>query len=79
MENRIAAVSIVVSDPESVDSINALLHDCRGFIIGRMGVPYPLKSVSIICIALDAPADRINALTGRLGRLKGVHVKAVYN
>ena len=77
MENRIAAVSILVEEPDSVEELNALLHRYSPHIIGRMGVPYREKGLSIICVALDAPMDVINALTGKLGRLPGVSAKAV--
>ena len=75
-ENRIAAISIIVSDPEAVEELNAILHSCREYIIGRMGIPYHQRGVSIICLAVDAPMDVINGLTGRIGRLKGVNAKA---
>lgn len=78
METRIAAVSILVEDPSSVEALNALLHDYAPHILGRMGIPYREKGVSIICLALDAPLDTINALSGKLGRLPGVSAKAVY-
>ena len=77
MENRIAAVSILVEEPDSVEALNALLHGYAPYILGRMGIPYREKGLNIICVALDAPMDVINALTGRLGRLPGVSAKAV--
>ena len=76
MENKIAAISIIVSEPDSVEELNALLHGCSEYIIGRMGIPYRQRGVSIICIAIDAPMDVINGLTGKIGRLKGVSAKA---
>ena len=76
METRIAAISIIVTNPESVEKLNSLLHENREYIIGRMGIPYRAKGVSIISIAIDAPMDVINSLTGKLGRLNGVHAKA---
>ncbi len=79
MENRIAAISILVEDPSSVEALNALLHDYASCILGRMGIPYREKGLSIICLALDAPLDTVNALTGKLGRLSGVNAKAVYS
>lgn len=79
MENRIAAISILVEDPSSVEALNALLHDYASCILGRMGIPYREKGLSIICLALDAPLDTVNALTGKLGRLSGVSAKAVYS
>ena len=79
MENRIAAISILVEDPSSVEALNALLHDYASCILGRMGIPYREKGLSIICLALDAPLDTVNALTGKLGQLSGVSAKAVYS
>ncbi len=79
MDTRIAAVSIIVEDPASVEALNAVLHEYASCILGRMGIPYREKSVSIICIALDATADTVNALTGKIGKLPGVSAKAVYS
>jgi len=73
---RIAAVSVVVENPDSVEALNAVLHGYAAYILGRMGIPYREKEISIICVALDAPMDVINTLTGRLGRLPGVSAKA---
>lgn len=77
-ETRLAAISIIVTETDSVESINALLHNCRDFIIGRMGIPYSKRNANVLCIVMDAPVDTINALTGKLGRLNGVRVKAAY-
>ena len=78
LETRIAAISIIVQEPASVETLNATLHDYAPYVLGRMGIPYREKGVSIICIAMDAPADIINALTGKIGRLPGVSAKAAY-
>ena len=77
MENRIAAVSILVEGPDSVETLNAILHDYAPYVLGRLGIPYREKGMSVICLVLDAPMDTINALTGKLGRLPGVSAKAV--
>lgn len=79
MENRITALSIIVEDPESVEALNAVLHVYAPYILGRMGIPYREKGINIICVALDAPMDTVNALTGKIGRLPGVNAKAVYS
>ena len=79
METRVALIGIVVENPDSVDQLNALLHLYRAYIIGRMGVPYPKKKVSIISVAIDAPGDIISALSGKLGKLPGVSTKTVYS
>ena len=79
MDSRIAAVSILVEEPGSVEALNSLLHEYSAYILGRMGIPYREKGVSIICLSLDVPVDVINALTGKIGRLKGVSAKAVYS
>ncbi len=79
VEKRIAAVSIIVEDPESVEPLNAVLHEYAACVLGRMGIPYREKGISIICIALDAPTDTVNALTGKIGRLPGISAKAVWS
>ena len=79
MESRIAAISIIVEDPDSVEALNGVLHEYSAYILGRMGIPYREKNISIICLALDAPADKVNAMTGKIGRLSGVSAKAVYS
>lgn len=78
MEERVAVLSIIVENEDAVGELNELLHQYRKYIIGRLGIPYRQKGVSIICVAMDAPTDRINALTGALGRLSGITAKAAY-
>ena len=72
-------MSIIVEDPESVEKLNAILHDHGAYIIGRMGIPYRKRNISIISIALDAPQNVISALAGKIGSLAGVHVKTAYS
>lgn len=72
-------MSIIVENRDSVDKINALLHEAGDYIIGRMGIPYRAKGISIISIALDAPQDVISALSGKIGRMDGVSVKTSYS
>ena len=79
METRVAVISIIIEDPESVQAVNDLLHQYSEFIIGRMGIPYREKGISIISIAMDAPQDKISALSGKIGRLSGVSAKAAYS
>ena len=79
MEKRIAILGIIVEEPESVMAVNDLLHGYREYIIGRMGMPYREKNLSIISIVLDASNEVINALSGKLGMLEGVSSKAVYS
>ncbi len=76
MEPRLAILAIVVENPDSVEQLNALLHEYRNVIIGRMGVPYPKRKVSLVSVALDAPMDVVSALSGKVGRLPGVTAKA---
>ena len=79
METRVAVISILVEEPESVSRLNELLHGCSEYIIGRMGIPYKAKNINIISVAIDAPQDVINTLTGALGKLSGVTAKAAYS
>lgn len=77
-DSRVALIGIVVSDPSSVTRLNEYLHEYAHYIIGRMGVPYEKAGVSIISVAIDAPQDVINTLSGKLGALKGVTSKTIY-
>ena len=82
MENkdtRIAVIGIIVEDPSSVERLNQLLHNYSAYILGRMGIPYREKNMSIISIVMDAPADEISALSGKLGMLPHVSTKTVYS
>ena len=79
METRVAVISIIVEDNRSVATLNDLLHEYGSYIIGRLGLPYHPKNVNIICVAIDAPNDVINALTGALGRIEGINAKATYS
>lgn len=78
-ETRVALISIIVEDIEAAEKINALLHQYRQYVIGRMGLPYAQKKISVISIAVDAPGDKISALSGKLGAIKGVSTKTVYS
>lgn len=79
METRIAIISIIVSDREASEKINSLLSAYGNYIIGRMGIPYKERNISLISVALDAPNEAINALTGKLGMINGVTAKTLYN
>ena len=79
METRVAVIAIIVENPDAVEQIKYLLHSHSDEIIGRMGVPYRQKGVSIISIAIDAPQNTINTLAGSIGKLPGVSAKTLYS
>ena len=79
METRIAVMGIIVENVESVELLNAILHDYGEYIIGRMGIPYRKKNVNIVSIAVDAPQDVISAMSGKIGKIDGVSVKTAYS
>lgn len=79
METRIALIGIIVENTESTPELNSLLHEYGSYIIGRMGIPYHEKGVNIISVAVDAPQDIINALSGKIGRLSGISAKTIYS
>ncbi|MFR9011260.1 MAG: TM1266 family iron-only hydrogenase system putative regulator [Anaerovoracaceae bacterium] len=79
METRVAVISIIVEDIEAAENINILLHQYRQYVIGRMGVPYAPKKISIISVAVDGPMDAISALSGKLGAIEGVSTKTIYS
>ncbi len=79
METRVAIIGIIVEDSNSVEKLNSILHDYGDYVIGRMGLPYREKGISIISLAVDASQDIISALSGKLGRLPGVSTKTLYS
>lgn len=79
METRVAVMGIIVEDTSAVNLLNEILHEYSEFIIGRMGIPYKQKHISVISIALDAPQNTIAALAGKLGNIKGISVKTAYS
>ncbi len=78
-ETRLAVVSIIVEDTDCSDRLNALLHEFGEYIVGRMGIPYRAKGVSVLAVVIDAPQEKINALTGRMGMLGGVTAKTLFS
>ena len=79
METRIAVIAIVADSRDHIDEMNRVLSAYGEYIIGRMGIPYPKKGVSLISVAVDAPNQTISALTGKLGNIEGINVKTAYS
>ncbi|MEZ4358459.1 MAG: iron-only hydrogenase system regulator [Eubacteriales bacterium] len=77
MEKRIGVVGIVIEDMESVEHVNTILHEYAALIVGRMGIPYRERGVSVITLIVDGSNDEISALTGKLGRISGTTVKSM--
>ncbi|MBQ4128370.1 MAG: iron-only hydrogenase system regulator [Ruminococcus sp.] len=79
MEKRIAVMSIIVENNDSTEKLNLVLHQAGEYIIGRMGIPYREKHISVISVVIDAPQDIISALCGKIGNIDGVTVKTAYS
>lgn len=77
-ENRLALIGIIVEDLTKANTINDILREYGSYIVGRMGIPYKTRGVSLISIIIDAPTNVINSLSGKLGMLEGVNVKTSY-
>ncbi len=77
MENKLSVIAIMISSAEAVESVNALLHEYRNYIAGRMGLPYKDRGISVITLVVDAPIEIINGLSGKLGMQKGVTSKVM--
>ncbi len=77
MEKRIGIVGIVIEDLSCTERVNAVLHEYARLIIGRMGIPYRERGVSVIALIVDGNNDDISALTGKLGRISGASVKSM--
>lgn len=76
MEKRIGVVGIVIENIENAVKVNDILHSFSGIIMGRMGLPYKEKDISVISLIVDGTSDEISAMTGKLGRIKDVTVKS---
>jgi len=79
VETRIALIGIVVENRDSAQKMNEVLHEYGEFIIGRMGIPYAKRNVSVVSVVVDAPNDTISALSGKLGMIPHVNSKTVYS
>ena len=79
METRVAIIGIIVENPDSVAQINDILHDVRDYVVGRMGIPYRERNISIISVVVDAPESLISSVSGKLGMLDGVSAKITYS
>lgn len=74
--NRIGVLGIVIEDLSSVEDVNTILHEHNEIIIGRIGIPYRDRKISVISIIIDGNTDAIGSLTGKLGLVKGINVKS---
>ncbi len=79
MEKRIAVIGIIIENMDSVEKLNSFLHEYSDFIVGRMGLPYRERNISIVSLAVDAPQDVISTMTGKIGNIDGISVKAAYS
>lgn len=78
MENKVVMVGIIIEDTKYAEKVNSLLHEYNKFIIGRMGIPYAQRKISIISVIFDAPNDVISSVSGKLGMLPSVYTKVMY-
>jgi len=78
MSKRIGTVTIIITDRINQSArVNEILSKHADIIIGRMGLPYSFKKISIICLIVNGSTDQLGSLTGQLGSIKGVQVKSV--
>ena len=79
METRVAIIGIIVENPDSVSQINDILHEVRDYVVGRMGIPYRERNISMISVVVDAPESLISSVSGKIGMLDGVSAKITYS
>lgn len=79
METRIALIGIIVENTDAALKLNAILHEYRQYIVGRMGIPYMKRHISVISIVVDAPNDVISSISGKIGMLPQVNIKTLYS
>lgn len=79
MEKRIGLIAIVVEKKDAVEKLNHVLHDYGEYIVGRMGIPYHQRNISVISVVIDASTNIISSISGKLGMIDGVSIKTVYS
>jgi putative iron-only hydrogenase system regulator len=77
MEKRIGTITILIKGRTSVPTVNSLLSEYNSIILGRQGLPIHHRNISVISLIIEGSIEVINALTGKLGRLKDVEVKSI--
>jgi len=77
MEKKIGTITILIRDREVSPSVNKLLSGYADIILCRQGLPFHDRPVAVISLIVEGEMNRINALTGSLGRLQGLSSKAV--
>ena len=74
---RIAVIGIVLESPaEHQDSFNSIVSEFGDIIKGRMGLPFNEEGMGVISLVVIAEMDKINSLTGQLGKIPDISVKA---
>jgi len=79
METRVALIGIIVEDLNQAAKMNEILHQYAPYVLGRMGIPHRERGVSILSVVVEAPADVINSVSGKLGMLPGIQTKTIYS
>lgn len=77
-EKRLCVLSVLVEDRSAAEKINGFFSEYGEYIVGRMGIPYRERKISVLCVVLDAPLVAVNALTGKIGKLEGVSAKVLF-
>ncbi len=76
MDKRIGVIGIVIEDISLIAETNNILHQYSHIIIGRMGIPYRERGLNVISLIVDGTNNDIGALSGKLGKIKGLSVKS---
>lgn len=78
-DKRVAMISIIINELQASERVNAILHEFAPYIVGRMGIPYRERNISLISVVMDAANDTINMLTGKLGMIEGIKAKTMFS
>jgi putative iron-only hydrogenase system regulator len=76
LDKRLGVIGIIVNNIENSKEVNDVLHNFSDIIVGRMGIPYKERKVSVISLIVDGSMDDISAMTGKLGNIKNISVKS---
>lgn len=77
-KRRLGIIAVILKSPDKAfNDFNTLLHQYSAIIVGRMGLPYKQRGVSVVSIIVDGTNEEIGALAGKIGQLPDVSVKSV--
>lgn len=77
MEKRIGTITVLVLDRTVASQVNSIISEYQEIVLARQGLPFRDRDVAVISLIVEGDVNHINALSGKLGKVDKVEVKAV--